>query len=36
MLSIHFARHPMVTGLAALLWVAVAAAAQAAEPPLTL
>jgi outer membrane protein, heavy metal efflux system len=36
MLSIHFARHLMVTGLAALLWGAVATTAHAAEPPLTL
>ncbi|HEY8329082.1 MAG TPA: TolC family protein [Rhodanobacter sp.] len=36
MFSIHFARHLMVTGLAALLWGAVAAPAHAAEPPLTL
>ena len=36
MFSIHFARHLMVTGLAALLWGAVAATAHAAEPSLTL
>ena len=36
MLSIHFARHLMVAGLATLLCGVVAAAAQAAEPPLTL
>ncbi|GAA0260084.1 MULTISPECIES: TolC family protein [Rhodanobacter] len=36
MFSFHSARHLMVTGLAALLWGAVAATAHAAEPPLTL
>ena len=36
MFSIHFARHLVVTGLAALLWGAVATTAHAAEPPLTL
>lgn len=36
MLSIHFARHLMVAGLALFLWGAVVAAADAAEPPLTL
>lgn len=35
MSSIHFARHLLAAGLATLLWGAVAAAAQAAEPPLT-
>ena len=30
MFSLHFARHLMVTGLAALLWGAVAATAHAA------
>lgn len=36
MLSIHFARHRMVAGLATLLWAAMAAGAHAAQPPLTL
>lgn len=36
MFSLHFARHLMVTGLAAFLWGAVAATAHAAESPLTL
>ena len=36
MLSMHFARRLMAAGLATLLWGAVAATAQAAEPPLTL
>lgn len=36
MLSSHFARRLMVSVLAALLWGALATAAHAAEPPLTL
>jgi len=36
MLSIYFARHLMVTGLAAFLWGAVPVAVHAAESPLTL
>jgi outer membrane protein TolC len=36
MFSLHFARRLMAAGLAVLLWGAAAAAAHAAEPPLTL
>ncbi len=36
MLSMYFVRRLLATGLVTLLWGAVAAAAQAAEPPLTL